>query len=709
MNANAVTQLVIYFGVLLAIAKPLGEYMARVYEGRSCGLDVFVGPVERLVYRLSGIRPDREMAWREYGVCLLVFNLIGLLAAYVLQRFQHVLPLNPQSLPAVSPELAMNTAISFATNTNWQSYSGETTLSYLTQMLGLTVQNFLSAATGMAVLAALVRGFARQNGSTIGNAWCDVTRGTLYILLPLSLILALLLVSQGVVQTFRPYQAVALAQPTTNSDGHRVTEQVIALGPAASQVSIKQLGTNGGGFFNANSAHPLENPTPLSGFLESLAILLIPASLCFTFGRMVRDPRQGWAVLAAMLIVFVPLLAVCLAAEQGGTPGLSQPGIDCSCGDDRAGGNMEGKETRFGITQSALWVAATTAASNGSVNAMHDSCTSAGGLVAMWLMQLGEVIFGGVGSGLTTWLCVFPLNGAAGESRWFDIGITLWLWFTVLFANFAEAMAEGRGKAQADALRRARTQVIGKRLRTAERADDCSSFQIAMEKTWDSVPASGLRAGDVVLLEAGDYMPADGEVIEGIASVDESAVTGESAPVIREGGGDRSGVTGGTRVLSDWLVVRITANPGEAFLDRMIAMVEGARRKKTRNEIALDILLAAMTIVFLLVCATLPPMSQYSIHAAGRGSSISITVLVALLVCLIPTTIGGLLSAIGIAGMDRMIQANVIATSGRAVEAAGDVNVLLLDKTGTITLGNRQAVEFVTADGVAPERLADAA
>jgi K+-transporting ATPase ATPase A chain len=400
MNANAVTQLVIYFGVLLAIAKPLGQYMARVYEGRAGVFDAIVGPVERLVYRACGIRPDREMEWREYAVCLLAFNLIGLLAVYVLQRLQHVLPLNPQSLPAVSPELAMSTAISFATNTNWQSYCGETTLSYLTQMLGLTVQNFLSAATGMAVLAALVRGFARQNCSTLGNVWCDVTRSTLYILLPLSLILALLLVSQGVVQTFRPYQVVSLAQPTTDSDGRRVTEQVIALGPAASQVSIKQLGTNGGGFFNANSAHPLENPTPLSGFLECLAILLIPAALCFTFGRMVRDPRQGWAVLAAMLIVFVPLLAVCLAAEQRGTPVLSQPGIDCSYGEDRAGGSMEGKETRFGITQSALWIAATTAASSGSVNAMHDSCTPAGGLVAMWLMQLGEVIFGGAGSGL---------------------------------------------------------------------------------------------------------------------------------------------------------------------------------------------------------------------------------------------------------------------------------------------------------------------
>ena len=314
-----------------------------------------------------------------------------------------------------------------------------------------------------------------------------------------------------------------------------------------------------------------------------------------------------------------------------------------------------------------------------------------------------------VGSLLTTGLFVQSLGQNTGEPPWFILSVTLWLWFTVLFANFAEAMAEGRGKAQADTLRRARTTVAAKRLCRPPLYIEAERSFHAMSDVIEVVPASELRAGEVVLVEAGDYIPADGEVIEGIASVDESAITGESAPVIRESGGDRSGATGGTRVLSDWLLVRITANPGETFLDRMIAMVEGAKRQKTPNEIALNILLAGMTIIFLLVCVTLLPYSLYSVEAAGRGTPVGVTVLVALLVCLIPTTIGGLLSAIGIAGMDRMIQANVIALSGRAVEAAGDVDVLLLDKTGTITLGNRQAVEFLPADGVEISHLADAA
>jgi K+-transporting ATPase ATPase B chain len=316
-----------------------------------------------------------------------------------------------------------------------------------------------------------------------------------------------------------------------------------------------------------------------------------------------------------------------------------------------------------------------------------------------------------VGSIFTTGLFALSFWQTAEESPWFILGISIWLWFTVLFANFAEAMAEGRGKAQADALRRSRTEVPAKKLCQPLRMLGAErKFQpMLLKGELTVVPAPDLRSGDVVLVEAGDYIPADGEVIEGVASVDESAITGESAPVIRESGGDRSGVTGGTRVLSDWLVVRIMVNPGEAFLDRMIAMVEGAKRQKTPNEIALDILLAGMTIIFLLVCVTLMPMSVFSVEAAGRGAPVTITVLVALLVCLIPTTIGGLLSAIGIAGMDRMIQANVIAMSGRAVEAAGDVNVLLLDKTGTITLGNRQAVEFVPTDGVDVSTLADAA
>jgi potassium-transporting ATPase potassium-binding subunit len=400
MTAYALLQLGLFLTVLVFLVKPLGWYMARVYEGKPCGLDWAVGWLERLVYRLCGIDPQEEMAWTTYAKAMLVLNFLGFLAVYGLQRLQAVLPLNPQNLPAVPPDLAMNTAVSFATNTNWQSYAGETTLSYLTQMLGLTVQNFVSAATGMAVLVALIRGFVRRSAQTIGNFWCDLTRSVVYILLPLSLVGALALVSQGVVQTLRPYQTVTLIQPTTDADGHTVAEQRIAVGPAASQVIIKQLGTNGGGFFNANSAHPLENPTPLTGFVEMLAILLIAAALCYTFGRMAGDTRQGWAVLAAMLVIFVPLLLLTCGAEQCGNPRLAALGVDQSAGDKQPGGNMEGKEARFGIAPSAAWAAATTAASNGSVNAMHDSFTPLGGLAPMWLMQLGEVVFGGVGSGL---------------------------------------------------------------------------------------------------------------------------------------------------------------------------------------------------------------------------------------------------------------------------------------------------------------------
>jgi potassium-transporting ATPase potassium-binding subunit len=400
MNAYALLQIGLFLLVLVLLVKPLGSYMARVYEGKPCGLGWAVGWLERLVYRACGINPQEEMAWTSYAKAMLVFNLLGFVAVYVLQRMQGLLPLNPQNLAAVPPDLAMNTAVSFATNTNWQSYSGETTLSYLTQMLGLTVQNFVSAATGMAVLVALIRGFVRRSSQTIGNFWCDLTRSTLYILLPLSIVGALALVSQGVVQTFRPYRTVALIQPTTDAAGNVVAEQHIAVGPAASQVIIKQLGTNGGGFFNVNSAHPLENPTPLSGFIEMLSILLIAAALCYTFGQMVGDTRQGWAVLAAMMVVFVPLVVLAYLAEQSGNPAWGNLGIDQAASKWQSGGNMEGKETRFGIAQSAVWAAATTAASNGSVNAMHDSFTPIGGLVPMWLMQLGEVVFGGVGSGL---------------------------------------------------------------------------------------------------------------------------------------------------------------------------------------------------------------------------------------------------------------------------------------------------------------------
>ncbi len=400
MNASSLLQIGLFLAALLLLAKPLGWYMARVYEAKPCGLGWAIGWLERLIYRICGIDPKEEMAWTAYAKAVLWFNLLGFVAVYLLQRMQHLLPLDPQNMPPVPPDLAMNTAVSFATNTNWQSYGGESTLSYLTQMLGLTVQNFVSAATGMAILAALIRGFARRSSQTIGNFWFDLTRSTLYILLPLSLVGALLLVSQGVVQTLRPYQTVAMLQPTADTNGKIVTEQHIALGPAASQVIIKQLGTNGGGFFNVNSAHPLENPTPLSGFVELVSILLISAALCYTFGQMIGDTRQGWAVLAAMLIIFVPLLLLGYWAEQSGNPKLAALGVQQAASDRQPGGNMEGKEVRFGIAQSVIWSAATTAASNGSANSMHDSFTPLGGLVPMWLMQLGEVIFGGVGSGL---------------------------------------------------------------------------------------------------------------------------------------------------------------------------------------------------------------------------------------------------------------------------------------------------------------------
>jgi K+-transporting ATPase ATPase A chain len=400
MTTFAWLQLALYLFVLLLLVKPLGSYMARVYEGERTFLSPVVRPVERLIYRIVGLRPDEEMDWKTYALALLFFTLVGILTLYGLERLQSVLPLNPQHLGAVKPGLAFNTSISFNTNTNWQNYGGETTMSYLTQMLGLAVHNFLSAATGMAVLVALVRGFVRHSGNTIGNFWTDMTRSILYILVPLAFVLALALVSQGVVQTFHNSQQVSLLQSTQGADGQTISQQSLALGPAASQIAIKMLGTNGGGFFNVNSAHPFENPTPLSDFLEMLALLLIPAALCYTFGKMVGDTRKGWAILAAMTIIFVAMLSVTVWAEQSGNPAIARLGVDQSASNLQPGGNMEGKEVRFGIANSALWATATTSASNGSVNSMHDSFTPLGGLVPMWLMQLGEVVYGGVGSGL---------------------------------------------------------------------------------------------------------------------------------------------------------------------------------------------------------------------------------------------------------------------------------------------------------------------
>jgi potassium-transporting ATPase potassium-binding subunit len=418
MSANGWLQLAIYLVVLLLLVKPLGMYMAGVFAGTGA-VTRWLAPVERGIYRLCRVDAGESMGWKQYALSMLAFNALGALAVYALQRLQGLLPWNPQQMSAVTADSSFNTAVSFISNTNWQGYGGESTMSYLTQMLGLGVQNFLSAATGIAVLVALIRGFTLRQTREIGSFWVDLTRSTLYVLLPLSLLLAVVLASQGVVQTFRPYQTASLVnsimvdEPVTDDAGNsvkdaqgnaqtksvRIDSQTIPLGPAASQIAIKQLGTNGGGFFNANSAHPFENPTPLSNFLEALAILLIPAALCYSFGRMVGDTRQGWALLAAMLVLWVPLLGLTAWAEGRANPAYP-PAVAQAPSALQPGGNMEGKETRFGIANSALWAAATTAASNGSVNSMHDSYTPVGGLIPMWLIQLGEVIFGGVGSGL---------------------------------------------------------------------------------------------------------------------------------------------------------------------------------------------------------------------------------------------------------------------------------------------------------------------
>lgn len=397
---NGLMQIGLYFAVLIALSWPLGMYIARVYTGKAMLAQWILGPVERLIYGVAGIDAAAEMRWRHYALHLISFSLFGFILLYLILSFQHLLPFNPQHFAGLDADLAFNTAVSFVTNTNWQSYGGEMVMSHFSQMAGLTVQNFLSAAVGMAVLAALVRGITRRESKTIGNFWVDLVRGLLYILLPLSLLLAVALQAEGVVQTLEGAKEVSLLQPIpANGELPAVTTQSIAVGPAASQIAIKQLGTNGGGFFNANSAHPLENPTPLSNFLQMLAILLIPAALCFAFGSIVGDRRQGIAIFTAMFLILVPFIAVTYTQEQHGNPLFSSE-IKQRPHDDSTGGNMEGKETRFGIANSALWAATTTAASNGSVNSMHDSYTPLGGLAPMMLMQFGEVIFGGAGSGL---------------------------------------------------------------------------------------------------------------------------------------------------------------------------------------------------------------------------------------------------------------------------------------------------------------------
>ncbi|MDP3925209.1 MAG: potassium-transporting ATPase subunit KdpA [Hydrogenophaga sp.] len=409
MNTLAWLQLAVFLTLLLALAWPLARAIDAVMAGRFA-----LGQrIEAPLWRLAGVRPERETGWLRYALGLLVFNALGVLAVYALQRLQHVLPLNPQAFGAVTPDSAFNTAISFMSNTNWQGYGGETTMSYLTQMLGLAVQNFLSAATGIVVVIALVRGFSRHSAQAIGNVWVDLTRITLWVLLPLSLVLALFFAGQGVVQNLSPYTEVktletvnwetstpAADDQPAQTEAHSSPTQTLAMGPVASQLAIKMLGTNGGGFFNANSAHPFENPTPLSNFVQMLSIFLIPAALCFVFGRMVGDQRQGWAVLAAMTLMFVAFVFAATSFEQQGNPVLAALGADQTASALQAGGNMEGKEVRFGINASSLFAVITTAASCGAVIAMHDSFTPLGGMVPMVQMQLGEVVFGGVGAGL---------------------------------------------------------------------------------------------------------------------------------------------------------------------------------------------------------------------------------------------------------------------------------------------------------------------
>ncbi len=429
MTAATLTLVIVYLGILLLCIKPMGLYMSHVMAGTPIWPLRAGASLERLVYRAAGV-DVAEMDWKRYAISLLIFNTLGALVVYGLQRLQVWLPLNPQAFGNVSPDSSFNTALSFITNTNWQGYSGESTMSYLTQMAGLVVQNFMSAATGIVVAFALIRGLARHGAATIGNFWVDLTRTTLYILLPIAAVLALALASQGVVQTFKAYkdvttvEALTYQQPKVDAQGNPVKDaagnavqqsvtthtQTLPMGPIASQESIKDLGTNGGGYLNANSAHPYENPNALTNFLEMLSILLIPAALTYTFGRAVGDTRQGWAVLAAMLLLFVPLLGVLEYSEQGGNPLIAHLGVDQAPSALQSGGNMEGKETRFGIGATALFATMATGTSTGAVNSMHDSFTPLGGLVPLFLMQLGEVVFGGVGTGLYS-ILIFAIVG----------------------------------------------------------------------------------------------------------------------------------------------------------------------------------------------------------------------------------------------------------------------------------------------------------
>ena len=869
---------------LAAFYAPLGRYMAHVFTSDKDWA------VERAIYKVTGVRSEGKQRWTNYAYSVLAFSAVSVLGLYFLQRIQGRLPL-AHGVGPVDPDQAWNTAASFTSNTNWQSYAGETTMSQLTQMAGLGVQNFVSAAVGISVSIALVRGLANRAGDgIIGNFWVDLVRTCVRILVPMAAVGAVILITQGVLQNFNAPITV-----NTVSGG----TQTIPGGAVASQEVIKELGTNGGGYFNANAAHPFENPTMWSNMLEIFLILVIPVSLTRTFGIMVRDHRQGWALLSTMAVLFFASFAVIASQELALT--------------SAQGAGLEGKELRLGILPSAFFGTATTMTSTGAVDSFHSSYSPLGDGMLLLNMMLGEIMPGGVGSGLygilviailtvfiaglmvgrtpeylgkrigvkeITRVCLYILvmptlvlagvsistllpgtrealstsgphafteltyaftsasnnNGSAfaglnADTWWFNISlglamllgrfipivmvlalaglfaeqrpaapnsgtlpthrpqfvgdhrnhhhrqcidvpsyprswtfdggsvmsnsfspaqlsqaaplalkkmdprslikvpvmflvevgalftlvlaivqpsfftwsITVWLWLTTFFAVLAEAVAEGRGKAQADALRNSRTEADAFRIAVAGDSSVPSlSAVLSSDATPTQVASELLSPGDVVFVKAGNVIPADGDVLEGAASIDESAVTGESAPVIRESGGDRSAVTGGTRVLSDAITIKITSKPGESFLDRMIGLVEGAERSKTPNEMALGTLLHVLTLIFLVVVLALAPM------AAFNGAEQSPVVLVALLVCLIPTTIGALLSAIGIAGMDRLVQHNVLAKSGRAVEAAGDVATLLLDKTGTITIGDRQASEFCPVGTVHENELIEA-
>jgi len=400
MTLNGWLQILVFFGVLILLVKPMGSYFACVFQGERTFLTPIISPLEHFIYRLGGVNPEEEMTWKTYTVALLVFSFFGILLLFLIQRVQGFLPINPTMMSAVPSYTAINTAVSFVTNTNWQNYGGESTLSYLTQMVGLTTQNFLSSASGIAIAVAFIRSFARHGAKTLGNFWVDLVRSLLYILLPLSIVFAMVLVSQGVVQTFSMSISAKLKQPIIGSNVQTISQQIIAVGPVASQLAIKHLGTNGGGFFNANAAHPFENPNGLTDFLLVLTQTMIPAALVYCFGKMVGDTRQGWSILTAMLILFILFTGVTYAAEAGGNPLLSKLGIDQTSSAINPGGNMEGKEARFGISRSSLFATSTTVTSNGAVDSMHDSFTPMGGFVLLLMMQLGEVVLGGVGSGL---------------------------------------------------------------------------------------------------------------------------------------------------------------------------------------------------------------------------------------------------------------------------------------------------------------------